>query len=434
MILVDNILKKREKENNPIKVGVIGTGVMGKGIINQITKYSPGVKVVATYNRTLSKAVDAYNYAGIENYSIVETDSEYKRQRELDKIIITQNIDIICKAFDIDLLIEVTGTISFATSAVIKAFENGIHVLSFNAEIEATFGPILKYKAKQAGVMYSVADGDQPGVTLNLYRQVKLMGFNPILCGNIKGMQDRYRNPTTQKSFAEKWKMTAEMVTSFADGTKISIEQACVANATGMKVAKRGMLGYESNKHIDELKSLYDLDKINKIGGIVDYVIGAKPGPGVFIYATIGEDDFSKKYLKYVKMGDGPLYSFYVPYHLLFFEIASSISKMIDFKDEILTAKKGLVVDVITKTKIDLKKGEIIDGMGGYKTYGLCENHDIAIDENLVPVGLAEGLKLNKNLKKDDVITFDDIETFGNRFIDQLWNEQKKLFDQISVV
>ncbi len=427
MILVDTALQKREAENNPIKVAVIGAGIMGQGIINQIIRYSPGIEVVVVYNRTLSKAENAVRSMGIENYAIAESNAQYKSARELQKMVLTQNIDVLCEAYDVDVVIEVTGTIEFATKTILKAFESGKHVLSFNAEIDATIGPILKYKAEQSGVRYTVAEGDQPGVTLNLYRQVKSMGFNPLLCGNIKGLQDRYRNPTTQKSFAAQWNMTPEMVTSFADGTKISFEQACIANATGMKVAQRGMLGYYTDKHVDDMKDLYDIDQMRELGGIVEYAVGAKPGPGVYIYATI-EDDFSKKYLKYVKMGEGPLYSFYIPYHLLFFEIANSISRMIDFKDDILSAKNGLVVDVVTTAKVDMEKGEVIDGLGGYKSYGLCENYSISKKENLLPMGLANGCILTKNIAKDQVISYDDIILPEGRLVDVFKNEQSKLF------
>ncbi len=427
MILIDTALHKRDAENNPIKVAVIGAGIMGQGIINQIFRYSPGIDVVVIYNRTLSKAENAIKNIGIENYAIAESNAQYNKARELNKMVLTQNIDVLCEAADVDVVIEVTGTIEFATKTILKAFESGKHVLSFNAEIDATIGPILKHKAQQCGVRYTVAEGDQPGVTLNLYRQVKSMGFNPLLCGNIKGLQDRYRNPTTQKSFAAQWDMTPEMVTSFADGTKISFEQACIANATGMKVAQRGMLGYYTDKHVDEMKGLYDIDQMRELGGIVEYAVGAKPGPGVYIYATI-EDDFSKKYLKYVKMGEGPLYSFYIPYHLLFFEIANSISRMIDFKDDILSAKNGLVVDVVTTAKVDMEKGEVIDGLGGYKSYGLCENYSISKKENLLPMGLANGCILTKNIAKDQVISYDDIILPEGRLVDVFKNEQSKLF------
>ena len=115
---------------------------------------------------------------------------------------------------------------------------------------------------------------------MNLYRFVQSIGLTPLVCGNIKGLQDRYRNPTTQESFAKQWGQTPSMVTSFADGTKISFEQAIVANATGMKVAQRGMLGYEYEGHIDDMVDRYDVDQLRELGGIVDYVVKTKPSPG----------------------------------------------------------------------------------------------------------------------------------------------------------
>lgn len=426
MILVDTALLKRERENNPIKVAIVGTGVMGKGIVNQITRYSPGIEVAIAFNRTIEKAIEAFEYCGISKFKEVTTLAEYEDARKAGYAVVTQNSDLVCEGSDIDAILEVTGTVEFATELILKAFEHKKHVLSFNAEIDATLGAILKQKANKAGVIYTVADGDQPAVTLNLYRQVKQMGFTPLLCGNIKGLQDRYRNPTTQKAFAATWNMTPEMVTSFADGTKISIEQACIANATGMKVATRGMLGYHTDKHVDDIKDLYDLEQLKSLGGIVDYVVGAKPGPGVFIYAT-AHDEFSTKYLKYVKMGEGPLYSFYIPYHLLFFEIANSIARVVDFKDDILSSKPNLSVDVVATAKVDMIKGDIIDGLGGYKTYGMCENYETSVKENLLPVGIAQDCILKNNVKKDQVLTYDDVVLPENKLSVQLRLKQNSM-------
>lgn len=426
MIIVDNILKKREKENNPIKVAVIGVGEMGKGIINQITKYTPGIIVSIAYNRTLDKAVNAFKEIGVEKYTISDDQKVVNKCIEAHESVITDNIDVVCNSVGLDLIIEVTGTIEFATHTILKAFEKGINVLSFNVELDATLGVTLKTKAKKASVKYSVADGDQPGVTLNLYRFVKSIGFTPLLCGNIKGLQDRYRNPTTQKSFAAQWGMTPEMVTSFADGTKISFEQACIANATGMKVATRGMLGYHSKDHVDNLTHLYDIDQLKEMGGIVDYIVGAKPGPGVFIYATT-EDPLAAKYLKYGKLGEGPLYSFYIPYHLLFFEISSAICRLIDFDDQVITAEAGMIVDVVATAKVDMIKGDVIDGLGGYKTYGMCENYETSVKENLLPIGIAQGCILKSNVKKDQVLTYDDVILPEHKLSVQLRLEQNAI-------
>ncbi len=428
MIIVDNKLNARELNNNPIKVGVIGAGEMAKGLINQITKHTPGMKVVATYNRSLERPINAYKVAEIKDYKIVETEIEFQKAIDSNMSVITQNLDLLIKSKNIDIVVDMTGSIEFSAKLTIDAINNKKDILSFNAELDATLGPILKYKADKAGVQYSVAEGDQPGVTLNLYRFVKQMGFKPLVCGNIKGMLDEYRTPTTQENFAKQWGMSPVMATNFADGTKVSCEQACIANATGMKVAKRGMLGYKSKDHIDNLTGLYDVKELEKLGGIVDFIIGAKPGPGVFVYAT-SDDPLSIKYLDYGKLGKGPLYSFYIPYHLLFFEIPISIARMVDFNDTIVAAKAGPVVEVITIAKTDLKEGDVIDEIGGYKTYGICENSDISRKENLLPIGLAEGCKILKDIPKDQVLTFKDVEFPSGRLCNQLWNEQIELFN-----
>ncbi|RDV13701.1 NAD(P)-dependent oxidoreductase [Pontibacter diazotrophicus] len=426
MIIVDNFLKVREQEGNPIRVGLFGAGEMAKGLVNQVMRYTPGMEIAVIANRTLSKAQEAYEYT--ETTAEVCDDLE-SLQRCMDKggYAVTTNAELLCEVNGLDILVEATGTIEYAANLIMKAIENRKHVLMFNPEVDATLGPILKVYADKAGVMLSGSDGDQPGVIMNLYRFVKSIGLKPLLCGNIKGLQDYYRNPTTQAGFAAQWHLTPEMVTLFADGTKISIEQACVANATGMGVAKRGMLGYHHNGHIDDMVTMYDVDELEKLGGIVDYVVGPKPGPGVFVYATT-DDPKTKHYLNYGKLGEGPLYSFYTPYHLIYFEIPHSIARMVLFNDIIMAPIAGPVVEVITMAKTELKAGQKLDGLGGYTYYGQCENAQTARQENLLPVGLAEGAILKKDLPRDHVITFDDVELPAENLVQRLYKEQLQMF------
>jgi predicted homoserine dehydrogenase-like protein len=268
-----------------------------------------------------------------------------------------------------------------------------------------------------------------PGVQMNLYRFVKSIGLTPLLCGNIKGLQDRYRNPTTQAGFAKRWGQTPQMVTSFADGTKISFEQAIVANATGMCVAQRGMLGYNHTGHVDELTNKYDVDRLKELGGIVDYVVGARPSPGVFIFAARG-DDTQRVYLDYGKLGDGPLYSFYVPYHLTIFEVPLSVARVALFHDVVIAPAYGPKVDVVATAKIDLEKGATLDGLGGFMTYGLCENADVTHARRLLPMGLAEGSRLKRNISRDEVLCYDDVELPGGRLVERLRAEQDLHFFQ----
>lgn len=409
MHIIDQQLKKRDDNNNPIKVGIIGAGEMAKGLMNQINHYMPGMIVQGIYNRSLPNAEKMCIATGSREYIIAKKPQDIEEAFQRKKPAITSDLDLLLESKFIDVVVELTGQISFGLEAILKAFKKGKHVVSFNAELEATLGPYIKDQALKHGVKYTLGDGDQPGVTLNLWRHVKMMGFEPLLCGNIKGLQDHYRNPTTQASFAAKWEMTPEMVTSFADGTKISFEQACIANATDMTIAQRGMMGINSDKHIDDLTGEYNIEQLKSLGGIVDYVVGAKPGPGVFIYAAT-EDPISIKYLSYGKLGDGPLYSFYIPYHLLFFELAFSIARLIDYDDITLDAEFGLKVEVVALAKEPLKAGDSIDGLGGYKTYGVCETSDIVQKEKFLPMGLAEGCVLKKDLPRDAVITLNDVE------------------------
>ncbi|MEP6513676.1 MAG: hypothetical protein ABJA79_07395 [Parafilimonas sp.] len=426
MIIIDNRLQTMEREGKSIRVGISGAGAMGRGILHQIMLYTPGMKVVAIANRTISKAIEAFQNSGHVS-EICNNLESLQKCIASGGYAVTEDPQLLCEVEDIDVIVEVTGTIHYATNLVLAAIQNKKHVLLYNAELEATLGPILKKYADKAGVMLSGGDGDQPGVIVNLYRYVKTLGLTPLICGNIKGLQDFYRNPTTQASFAQRWGMSPEMVTSFADGSKISFEQTCVANATGMGVAKRGMLGYNYNGHIDDMLSMYNVEELKSMGGMVDYVVGPKPGPGVFVFATT-DDPILKKYLNYMKMGEGPLYSFYTPYHLICVEVPISIARMILFNDIVTAPLNGPVVEVITCAKTELKAGKKLDGIGGYDAYGQCENASIARKENLLPMGLAEGAFVKHELPRDHVLTFDDVELPEENLVLRLYEEQTKIF------
>lgn len=427
MIIVDNALKARAEAGNPVKVAMIGAGFMGRGIANQILNSVPGMKLVAISNRSLEVAQRAYAEAGAEDVKVVDTVSELEEAIAQGQYAVTEDAMLLCKASGIDALIEVTGAIEFGAHVVLEAIANRKHIILMNAELDGTVGPILKVYADRAGVILSACDGDQPGVEMNLYRFVKSIGLTPLLCGNIKGLQDPYRNPTTQEGFAKQWGQKAHMVTSFADGSKISFEQAIVANATGMKVAKRGMLGYDYRGHVDEMTKMYDLDQLKELGGIVDYVVGTKPGPGVFVFAT-HDDPKQRHYLNLYKLGEGPLYSFYTPYHLCHFEVPLSVARAVLFGDAVMAPLGEPLVDVVTTAKIDLKAGETLDGIGYYMTYGQCENSEVVQAQNLLPMGLAEGCRLTRDIPKDQVLTYDDVELPEGRLCDKLRAEQNAYF------
>jgi predicted homoserine dehydrogenase-like protein len=429
VFIVDRELEKRAKAGTPVRVGMVGAGFMARGIALQMMRYVPGMELAAISNRHVDQARRAYAEAGEENVVAVDSVGELEEAIRRGRRAVTDDPMLLCEAEGLDAIVEVTGAVEFSAHVVMRAIACGKHVAMMNAELDSTLGPILKVYADRAGVVITNTEGDQPGVILNLYRWVKGLGIRPVLCGNIKGLHDPYRNPTTQEGFAKKWGMKAPMVTSFADGTKISFENAIVANATGMRVAKRGMHGptVETGTPIQEAVNWYPLEELLQGPGIVDYCVGAMPAPGVFVLGTT-EDPVEKHYLALYKLGPGPLYCFYWPYHLCHFEVPSTVARAVLFKDAVIAPLGAPCVDVVAAAKIDLKAGQVLDGIGHYMTYGLCENADVVQAERLLPMGLAEGCRLTRDIPKDRVLTYGDVELPAGRLCDRLRAEQDAYF------
>ncbi|QKT04917.1 NAD(P)-dependent oxidoreductase [Ectothiorhodospiraceae bacterium 2226] len=429
MIIVDKALQEREAQGRPIRVAMVGAGFMARGVALQLLGVVPGMKLVAVANRHLDGATRAYREAGVDAPRVVDNLSALEDAIRRGHPAVTVDPLLLAQAEGVDVLLEVTGTVEYAARVVLTALEHGKHVALMNAELDGTLGPILKYYADRAGVTITNVDGDQPGVEMNLYRFVKGIGVKPVLCGNIKGLQDPYRTPTTQQEFARRWGQNAKMVTSFADGTKISFEQALVANATGMRVARRGMLGptVEPGTPLKEVVDRYPLDGLLEGPGIVDYVVGAEPGPGVFVLGTHAHPQ-QRHYLNLYKLGEGPLYLFYRPYHLCHFEVPNTLARAVLFNDATIAPLGAPMVDVVATAKRDLRAGETLDGIGQYTVYGQCENAEVAQRENLLPIGLAEGCRLRRDIGRDDVLTYADIELPADRLCDRLRAEQDARF------
>ncbi len=429
MIIVDTALRERERAGDPVRFAMIGAGYMGRGVVNQAINSVPGMDVAAISNRNLDQAKRAYDEAGVTDYVVADTAEQVSQIVADGGRAITTDALALTRADGVDAVVDVTGAIGFGAEVTLDAIAAGKHIITMNAELDATVGPILAHRAREAGVILTLADGDQPGVQMNLYRQVTSLGMEPLVCGNIKGLQDPYRNPTTQAAYAEQWNQKPEMVTSFADGTKISFEQAIIANATGMTVAKRGMHGHPYEGHIDDAVGLYDIDELRELGGIVDYVVGfgIKPGPGVYVFAA-NDDPKQQEYLRLYKLGDGPLYSFYTPYHLCHFEVPLSVARVVLFGDVVMAAPGAPTVEVITLAKTDLAAGTTIDGLGGYHTYGECERAAITAAADLLPIGVAQGCTLVRDVAKDQALTYADVDVPPGRLIDELRAEQRAHF------
>jgi predicted homoserine dehydrogenase-like protein len=203
------------------------------------------------------------------------------------------------------------------------------------------------------------------------------------------------------------------------------MEMAVVANATGFGVGQRGMYGPRCT-HVTEAIDLFPTDQLLD-GGLVDFVLGAEPGPGVFVLGY-NEHPILQQYANYFKMGEGPLYVFYVPYHLPHLEVPLTVARAALFQDAAVAPIGGPVCDVITAAKRDLKAGETLDGIGGFTCYGMIENSDVCQAENLLPMGLSQGCCLKRDVPRDYAITYADVELPKGRLCDKLRAEQAAYF------
>jgi predicted homoserine dehydrogenase-like protein len=378
MIIVDRALEEREQEQAPIRVAIVGAGYMGRGVALEMLLRRTGMRLVAVANRTLAEAERAFRDAGVATVRSVGTLEELEGALEEGVPAATEDSLSLCRCEGIDVIVEATGEVEVGARTAVEAIAHGKHVVLMNAELDATIGPILKQRADAAGVVVTDTDGDEPGVAMNLYRYVRSLGFEPVLAGNIKGFIDRHRTPATQAEFAARHNQKPPMITSFADGTKLSMEATILANATGFGVTRRGMEG-PSYPHVRD-------------------------------------------------MVDGPLYLWYQPWHLPNFDLPLTVARAALFGDPAVTPLGAPRCEVVTVAKRDLPEGQEFDGIGGFDGYGTIENATVARAENLLPFGLAKGCRLTRAVAIDEPVSFGDVELPPDRLVDELWNEQLELF------
>ena len=420
-MFVDTALREREATGRPIRVGMIGAGATGRAIALQLATPAPGIRLVAISNRTLEHGERAFREAGLPTWSRAESAHDAETAIARGVPVLTDDPSVLINCDGIDILVEVTGSVDAAARVALGAFDHGKHLVLVNAELDSLLGPILKVKAERAGVVITHTDGDEPGVAMTLLRYLRSLGLRPVGAGNIKGMVDYYRTPETQRVFAEKHDQDARKVTSFADATKLSMEATVLANATGFHVGRRGMYG----PACQEVREMADLLPANQMmdTGLVDYALGAAPHTGAFV--IVHEDSPLKKaQLAYYKLGNGPFYVFYTPFHLPHLQIASTIGRAVIHHDATVAPIAGPVCEVVTVAKRDLKVGECLDGIGGFCTYGLVDNTTAARAANSLPIALSEGCVMRRNISKDTVVSFADIQTPASGLVNELWREQ----------
>ena len=426
MMGVEKLLAERAIQGDPVRVAMAGCGFMGRGLVNQIVNNVPGMTLAVIAARNPDNAFKALIDAGVGDAIAAEGAPALKQAIRQGVTAVTEDFDAITQTDGIDVVIDVTGAVEFGCHLALDCFVGGKHLVLMNAELDATVGAELGRLADAAGVVLTGCDGDQAGAQMNLIRFVRSIGITPLVSGSIEGLHDRYRNPATQEGVARRWGQNPWMATRFADGTKISIEQSIVANATGMSVHKRGMLGRSHGGHVGQLTQCYDIDELRALGGAVDFVVHAKPNPGIYCFGT-QDDPKQQHYLELYQLGTGPLYSFDTPYRLCHSEVPMAAARAALMGDATLRALPTRHVEAVATAKVDLRAGTVLDRLGGFHYCGEAEKAHIARAERLLPIGAAEGCRLLRDVPKDATLTYDDVAVPPGRRLDQLLEAQGEL-------
>lgn len=425
MSAVLRALQARADAGAPIRVGLVGAGYAGRGFASRVIRRTPGMQLVAVSNRTISEAERAWRDSGVDDVTAVDSAAALEAAVRAGRPAITDDPTLLTGSDAIDVIVEATGEVEFGAGVSVAAIDAGKDLILINAELDSCLGPILKVRADAAGVVMTDMAGDQPAVLVDLIDEIRLLGFRPVLAGNIKSLLDHRRTPETQRAFAEAHGQRPKMITSFADGTKIAAEMGVVSNATGFGVAVRGMAGPRATR-VEEAPEKFDLESLLE-RPIVDYILGAEPSFGIFVLGY-EDDPLARSYMSFYKMGDGPFYTFYRPFHLGPIETVQSVARAVLLRDPAAAPIGAPVTEVIAQAKRDLRAGETLDGIGGFTVYGMLENVDVARRERLLPMGLSDGAVLVRDVPMDAAVTFDDVTLPAGRIAERLWLEQAERF------
>ncbi|MAR91609.1 MAG: NAD(P)-dependent oxidoreductase [Pseudomonadales bacterium] len=429
MIIVDKAIEKRVADCGPIRIALIGAGFSARHIASHIINSFPAIQLAVIVNRTLEHAASALETAGVAHYKTIHEPEQLSSAIGDRHYCVTSDPAVAFACPEIEAVIEATGDVAYGADIALQAIAAGKHIVAANCEVDATVGPLLKRLADDRGVIFTNTDGDEPGVATNLARHVRTMGLEVVGAGNLKGFYDPYRTPATQAAFARQhFNQKPEMVTSFVDGTKLSMELAVTANSLGFGVRVRGMHGVRCDD-VRECLAHFPAGSFIPGEGIVDFLVGAAPSTGAFVIAHT-EQPMTRDYLKYLKMGEGPFYVFYTPFHLPQLEIPITVCRAVLLHDAAVTPVGRPYADAVTIAKKDLKAGETLDGIGGYCAFAELENFETAMHAGLLPMGVSVDCRLKRDVTKDTPITYADVELPPGRQIDRLRQDMIRTFFQ----
>jgi len=401
-------LLKHEASGKLIRIGLIGCGMMGTDIVTQVLQMR-GIVVAAIADINVPAAQRALAEAGHapDAHRIVETASAMEEAIRARRIAITQDAQLVCTSDLIDVVVDATGKPVVGAQIGLVAMEHGKHLVMMNVEADVTIGAYLKHEADRLGVIYSLGAGDEPSAAIELINFVAALGYPVIAAGkgknnplNINATPDDY----TQEALGKN--LNPRMLVEFIDGSKTAVEMSAIANATGLIPDVAGMHGPNA--------SLEDLHKvlcpvadggILTRKGVVDYTIGKGVAPGVFVVAEMAHPRL-RQCMDYLKLGSGPYYTFYRPYHLCALEVPLTCARAVLYGRADMAPLAKPSAEVCALAKKDLKPGDRLDAIGEYTYRAWAMAATDARAQNAVPCGLLERGSVTQPIRKGELLTY----------------------------
>ena len=413
-------LQQRQVDGNPIRVGLVGCGQMGSGLVH-VTNQMVGMDTIAISDIDVNRPLAALKTMGIPESKICITNKlgEAEDAVRAGNYLVTEDALLLTKLDSLDAVVEATGLTEVGSKVAWNCILHSKHVIMLNVETDVTVGPLLYRLAKKSNCVYTAASGDEPGVCKMLYNFAGTLGFEIVCLGKGKNNPiDFEATPESCREEAESKGMNPKMLSAFKDGSKTMVELAAMSNATGLVPDVPGMHGPK-----------VDVPDLNKVfipkedGGIlsrrgcVDYSIG-KVAPGVFVIITT-PDPRIRTDMQFLSMGAGPYYTLYRPYHLCNVETPISIAEAVIYGESTIVSKQ-MVSEVATIAKRDLKVGETVGEIGSPDIFGRTYIYQEARAQKAIPLGIAPGGKFIKDIAKGEMLTEENFAPDPHKFVYKL--------------
>ena len=422
-------LYQRSLSGRPIRIGLIGSGMMGTDIVTQVLQMK-GIGVAAIADLNTQAAVSALRAADHPEGAHRIVDSQQRLDQTISDglIAITEDASLICQSGLIDVVVDATGKPSVGAEIGLQAMHHGKHLVMMNVEADVTIGAYLKNQADRLGVVYSLGAGDEPSATIELINFVTALGYPVIAAGkgknnplNFDATPDDYRAEALSKS------LNPRMLVEFVDGSKTAVEMSAIANATGLVPDVPGMHGPSAT--LDELHQILcprEDGGVLSRKGVVDYTIGKGVAPGVFVVAEMAHPRLRER-MDYLKLGKGPYYTFYRPYHLCSLEVPLTCARAVLYGRADMAPIARPTAEVTAVAKRDLKPGEMLDAIGEYTYRAWAMDATQARDLQAIPCGLVERGTVTQPIRKGELLTWANTRPPANSRIAEL----RQLQDQI---